>query len=62
MDPKGAVVVGAKITVTNTVTNVTSVSVSNGTGYFEIDSLDAGIYNVTVAATGFEGWFRAESN
>lgn len=54
-DPKGAMIVGAKITVTNTVTNVTSVSVSNGTGYFEIDSLDAGIYSVTVAATGFQG-------
>ncbi len=58
-DPKGAVVVGAKITVTNTVTNVTSVSVTNGTGYFEIDSLDAGIYNVTVAATGFEGLLQS---
>jgi hypothetical protein len=54
-DPKGAVVVGAKITVTNTKTNVTSVSVTNGTGYFEIDSLDAGVYKVTAAATGFEG-------
>ena len=54
-DPKGAVVMGAKITVTNTETNVTSVSVTNGTGYFEIDSLDAGIYKVTAAAPGFEG-------
>jgi hypothetical protein len=54
-DPKGAVVAGAKITVTNTETNVASVSVTNGTGYFEIDSLDAGIYNVTAAAPGFEG-------
>jgi len=54
-DPKGAVVVGANITVTNTETNVTSVSVTNGTGYFEIDSLDAGIYKVTAAAPGFEG-------
>jgi hypothetical protein len=54
-DPNGAVVVGAKITVTNTETNVTSASVTNGTGYFEIDSLDAGIYKVTAAAPGFEG-------
>jgi hypothetical protein len=54
-DPKGAVVVGAQVTVTNTKTNVTSVSATNGTGYFEIDSLDAGIYKVTVAAPGFEG-------
>jgi len=54
-DSNGAVVVGAKITVTNTETNVTSASVTNGTGYFEIDSLNAGIYKVTVAAPGFEG-------
>lgn len=54
-DTKGAVVVGARITVTNAETNVTSVSVTNGTGYFEIDSLDAGVYKVTATAPGFEG-------
>jgi hypothetical protein len=54
-DPKGAVIVGAKITVTNTATNVTSVSVTNDTGYFEIDSLDAAVYKVTATAPGFEG-------
>jgi hypothetical protein len=54
-DTKGAVIVGARITVTNIGTNVSSVSVTNGTGYFEIDSLDAGIYKVTAAAPGFEG-------
>ena len=36
-------------------TNVTSVSVTNGTGYYEIDSLDAGIYNVTVSSNGYQG-------
>lgn len=52
-DTKGSVIVGAQITVTNLGTNVSSVSVTNGTGYFEIDSLDAATYKVTATAKGF---------
>jgi hypothetical protein len=45
-DTSGAVVVGA--------TNVSSSSVTNNTGYFEIDSLDAATYKTTVTAPGFQ--------
>jgi Carboxypeptidase regulatory-like domain len=54
-DTKGSVIEGAQITVTNMGTNVSSVSVTNNTGYFEIDSLDAATYKVTATAKGFEG-------
>lgn len=53
-DPTGAVVVGANITVTNVATGVSSSSVTNKTGYFEIDSLDAATYKISIAAPGFE--------
>lgn len=53
-DPTGAVVVGANITVTNMATGVASSSITNKTGYFEIDSLDPATYKVAVAAPGFQ--------
>jgi hypothetical protein len=57
-DPTGAVVVGVQLKVTNVATNVTQSSVTNGTGYFEVDSLIAGTYKVTAAAPGFETLLR----
>lgn len=53
-DATGAVVVGASVTVTNTATGVSSMTVTNRTGYFEVDSIDPGTYSVTVKASGFE--------
>src|SRR5438105_2038208 len=53
-DPTGAVIVDAHVTITNIATNVALESVTNGTGYFEIDSLDAATYKISVNATGFK--------
>jgi hypothetical protein len=53
-DTSGAVVVGASVTASNVATNVSSSSVTNNTGYFEIDSLDAATYKITVTAHGFQ--------
>jgi hypothetical protein len=54
MDPSGAVVAGASVISTNVATNVSTAATTNKTGYFEIDSLDAGQYLVSVSAPGFE--------
>jgi len=53
-DPSGAVVVGATVTATNMATNISSSSISNRTGYFEIDSLDAATYAISVTVSGFQ--------
>jgi hypothetical protein len=53
-DPKGAVVVGAKVTLTNTDTNVSQTFVSNSTGQYYFNRLAPGSYTVTVSAQGFE--------
>lgn len=52
-DSQGAVVAGARVTVTNTATGVSSSTLTNSTGYFEVDSIDAGAYSVSVEAPGF---------
>ena len=54
MDPSGAVLAGASVIATNVATNVSSAATTNKTGYFEIDSLDAGQYRVSIKAPGFE--------
>lgn len=53
-DPTGAVVPGAQITVTQTDTNVDSVSQSNSEGLFRVPGLRDGPYRVTVTASGFK--------
>ena len=57
-DPGGAVISGATVMATNIATNVTTSSATNNTGYFEIDSLDAGTYRISVKAAGFEELVR----
>src|SRR6266481_2448830 len=52
-DPSGAVVNGAKVTVTNTATGQTIELVSNSAGAFNSGSLSPGNYKVQVAARGF---------
>jgi hypothetical protein len=54
VDPSGAVIPGATVQATNIATNVSVSSITNGTGYFEVDSLDAGTYRITVTAKGFQ--------
>jgi hypothetical protein len=53
LDPSGAAVPGATVTVTNTATSVAQTTVSTSAGDYTI-SLDPGKYSVTIAAQGFE--------
>jgi hypothetical protein len=52
-DPTGAVVPGAKVTVTNTATNVASVLASNETGGYVVPNLPPSTYRIRVEKEGF---------
>jgi hypothetical protein len=52
-DPKGAVVVGAAVTVTDANTNQTYTAVTDKQGQFKFEGLPPGTYVVTVSAQGF---------
>ncbi len=54
MDPSGAVIPGATITVTNQATNVARTTQSNANGFYNVTSLPPGAYTVAVKAAGFE--------
>lgn len=54
-DSTGANIRGAKVTATNLETGVKTTRTSNGTGDYSITQLQAGHYNVDVAAKGFQG-------
>jgi len=54
LDPAGAVIPGAKVTITDVGTNVSSALTSNSTGYWEVNFLTPGEYSVTVEAAGFK--------
>ena len=53
LDPSGAAVVGAKVTVTNQDTNVATSTVTNDLGNYALASLPPGNYRVAVEAAGF---------
>ena len=53
VDPKGAVVAGAKITVVSTATGATYTQTSGPNGDFSVLALPIGVYKVTIAVTGF---------
>ena len=57
-DSSGAVIVGAKLIVTNAATDVHNPSATNSTGYFEVDALIPGPYNIRVSSPGFENLLR----
>ncbi len=65
-DPSGAVIPGAKVTATNTETNVQTPTTSNNDGIYSIRFLQVGQYTVSVAAQGFDtrtfGPFTLEAN
>ena len=54
MDPKGAVVAGATVTVRSVATNQESTTQTSGDGTFNVPALAAGVYTATVAAAGFK--------
>jgi len=53
-DQSGALVAGAKITLTDSATGATKTTTSDGTGLYELAGLNAGSYNMTVSAKGFQ--------
>jgi hypothetical protein len=55
-DQTGAVVAGAKITLSDPATGTTRTTVSSSTGLYEVAGLNAANYNMKVAAKGFEAF------
>ncbi|HEV2486771.1 MAG TPA: carboxypeptidase regulatory-like domain-containing protein [Terracidiphilus sp.] len=58
MDPSGAVIAGANVTVTQKSTSVARATVTNGSGQFNIPSLPPTTYTVSVEATGFKKYVQ----
>src|SRR5215208_77325 len=58
MDPSGAVVPGAEITVTHIESNIQSKGQSNEDGMFRVPSLKSGAYKLAVTAAGFKSLSR----
>jgi len=54
LDPSGAAVPGAKVTVTDAAINITRTTTSQKTGFFQIFNLPVGTYTVTVSQDGFD--------
>jgi hypothetical protein len=52
-DPKGAIVVGATVTVTDPASNQTFTAVTDQQGHYKIEGLPAGTYAVSISAKGF---------
>jgi hypothetical protein len=59
LDPQGASVVGATLSLTNTDTNALMTVTTNETGYYEANLLIAGNYRVTVERQGFRKLIRS---
>jgi hypothetical protein len=60
VDPSGAAVPGAQLTITNQSTNIPFDTTSDATGLYSAPQLAPGIYSVTVRATGFKSEVRPE--
>jgi hypothetical protein len=58
-DPQSAVMPSVNIGVTSDATNTVKRTVTNQTGYFEVNFLDPGKYTVTAEATGFKKLVRS---
>jgi len=59
-DPSGAVVPGAKVTVTNTATNISTTAVTTSAGTYTVTDLIPGTYKVRVEAPGFSAGVLSE--
>ncbi len=53
-DASGAVIVGAKVTATNTATGISTETSTSGAGVFTIPQLTVGVYRVAVEQSGFK--------
>src|SRR5215218_9668605 len=53
LDPTGAAVPGATVAVTNPATGVKLTATTNESGYYLLSNLNAGTYEIDVAAKGF---------
>ena len=53
-DPSGAVVANATVTATSAATGVSTTRQTSASGDYDLSPLDAGVYAVTVVASGFE--------
>ncbi len=53
-DPTGAVIAGAKVTATNTGTNVATSATTNSAGLYDIRFLQIGQYKITIENAGFK--------
>jgi outer membrane receptor protein involved in Fe transport len=54
MDPKGGIIAGAKVTVTNEETGVSRGAVSSAQGFYRVAELPPGKYTISVEASGFK--------
>lgn len=52
-DPSGAVVQGAKVTVTNQAINLARTVATNASGFYSVTNLVPGVYSVTLEKEGF---------
>jgi hypothetical protein len=59
MDPTGAIVPRATVTITNTATNTANTSVTNEAGIYSFPELTAGVYSLKVTAAGFETYVQS---
>jgi hypothetical protein len=55
-DTSGALIAGAKVTVTDTRLGVVKTVTTSQAGYFRIDSIAASTYTVQIAMSGFKAW------
>lgn len=55
-DPSGAVIAGAKVTVTNKATSFVREDTTNGSGQFNITALPPATYTVSISASGFKAY------
>lgn len=60
VEQTGAVVAGAKVTVTNQATQVSHLSTTTSTGDFRVPSLAGGVYTINVEAPGFKRWTQKD--
>jgi hypothetical protein len=55
-DPTGALVSGAKVSITDVQIGVTRDTTTNEAGYFHVESIGASTYKVRIEASGFKAW------